>query len=581
MPIQRSGPTPQYLNYVTEYALIPQGGPASPGLLSVVTHNFQWIDVPHYQRGISWDLTTLQELLKSQSVLLGNVILGQFPVPASRFPHLPAGVPHYAVLVDGLQRFSIGTIILNALHPLVLQASPARPGDAAHLTALSARCAPLAAIYHHNDQQLSNHPRRAVADAYKVLRKEVEDDFKHQFTAGKGLALAKDVINLFLNKQIATDLYFNFVSPLELTYTFLGINTIRVELSIVDLLRSSIVENALSSNWNSADIEDIENRFTGIFIENERPKSELLPFAGIIWENLKAPSTAGHVFPSWSGPLAQNDVDSFLEFVQKFLAVDNAFVTEIRECGAIPFAGILAFYYRRFRLTGVKPAFFTGQTNDDAELHQFLCANYRVLIDGQIGRTRSFAEQLFDGRINTLTDAANKMSQDFVSLPIASPVNVDWLKSSLRKIEKVRAKRVFSAMRLPLRNAGWGQSFVPDIFGGKANEYHIDHLIPYKTVKPNKPGSSEAETLVNFAPLPSAQNRIAKATKCSSKLQPTDVYGNYVAAPNPHPYCNWLVVNQATHHSHLDDQELLQPNSTPNLGGERIDYIASVLIDRI
>src|SRR5688500_2485000 len=126
MAIQRSGPTPQFIEYVIDYALVPRRGAPPPQMQTLVSHNFEWIDIPSYQRGIAWKLQEVQDLLSSNSILLGNVILGQFPTAPGQFPHLPTGVRTYALLVDGLQRFSVGTILLSALYPKVLSGAPSQ-----------------------------------------------------------------------------------------------------------------------------------------------------------------------------------------------------------------------------------------------------------------------------------------------------------------------------------------------------------------------------------------------------------------------------------------------------------------------
>ena len=111
MAVDRSGPVPPYWNYLAEIVLIPNASPANQALLNLQTSGLRWIQIPNYQRGISWGIEQVDEFLKSESVLLGNVILGQFPVePAQvQLPYLPAGMAQYHVLVDGLQRLAVGT----------------------------------------------------------------------------------------------------------------------------------------------------------------------------------------------------------------------------------------------------------------------------------------------------------------------------------------------------------------------------------------------------------------------------------------------------------------------------------------
>jgi hypothetical protein len=90
----------------------------------------------------------------------------------------------------------------------------------------------------------------------------------------------------------------------------------------------------------------------------------------------------------------------------------------------------------------------------------------------------------------------------------------------------------------------------------------------------------------NFAPLPCNQNRIAKATNCSSKLLTNGVYSSYVNSPQGypvHPYCDWLVNHHAINYSAqvLDNQLNIEQGSNPDLGNERINNIVQELIIRL
>src|SRR4051812_26512700 len=115
MGIQRSGPTPLFLEYAISNALVPRQAVPTQHMQLLVAHNFSWIDIPSYQRGIAWTVQQVEDLLQSNSILLGNVILGQFPIAQNQFPFLPSQVQTYNLLVDGLQRFSVATILLSQL----------------------------------------------------------------------------------------------------------------------------------------------------------------------------------------------------------------------------------------------------------------------------------------------------------------------------------------------------------------------------------------------------------------------------------------------------------------------------------
>ena len=578
MPIQRSGPTPAFWEYVVTNAAVPATGPPDQGVLTASHAGLQWIDIPSYQRGISWTLTELLEFLGSQSILLGNVILGQFHRMGGQFPHLPGGVNEYNVLVDGLQRFAIGTMLLAVLHDDVLAATPNRTGDATHFAPLAQLVGARAAVYQHNDVELRNHPRKAIAEQYAALRSDWETYVGEQFSGGAGQELADAVMGALMQKQVAVDTYFNFPSAVALMNTFLGLNTVRVDLGPVDLLRSYLVEKATSSGWPAHRVEEVENDFTEVFTRDERPDSELLPFVSVVLEYVRDNAEAPTIFPSWHSGLTASEVDDFLDFVQAFKNLTtDPYLNELRAVGSIPFGIVLAYYYRQKLYTHQDPSILTNGTAEHGELHALLRACYRTYFDGRIGRTRRYANGCLVGEYADLSAAGDAMSNEFLSTSLSSQVDRGWLVAALNRTDRKRAPRAFNAMLLPPPQPG-GATFEPLEFGRRSTMHHVDHLLPESMLNANSPGEAEAHTLRNLAPLPTNQNREAKATSCSSKLAPTGIYDNYVQANlNPHPYSAWLVAAQGAHGAHLDVQDLLEPNQTPDIGTERINHIADKL----
>jgi hypothetical protein len=566
---------------VTQYVLIPVNTAPPPSLRDYLEADAMWVHVPNYQRGIEWTGEEVEEFLESRSVLLGNVVLGKFPRPPQRFPHLPADVQNYAVLVDGLQRFSIGTALLAILFPEVLSSSPARPQVAPFFHRLMIKTKDIDVIFLHNDRELSNHPRRAISEAYTAfrqrLKQEISDKLGDQVKAAE---LAAQATRLFLERQIAVDLYSDFANPIELTYTFIGMNTVRVDLTPVDLVRSMIVEKTISSLWNSDAVEAFENRFTAVFADTDKPASHLLPFVAILKNTLEDDISAVRVFPSWTGQLLESEVSRFLDFVEAFEGcVENQHLKEIEACGAIPYAGLLAFFYPSFLSSGQLPVFLQETDVDTAGLSAFLRANLRVLIDGRIGRTRTFAERALAGDYTDLTAYADSISQSFLGRAITQPVAEEWLRAGLRRADKNRSKRIFNSTRLPISRTG---SFRPDVYGSKATEYHIDHLIPQRCIEPHEPGAGESETLLNFGPLPAKYNVKAKMTPCAEKLGPQGMYANWLQNdPTPHPYAQWLVSQQGQMGSPLDLQQRLEPNQQPDIVGARLDWFVTHLLPRL
>jgi hypothetical protein len=587
MPISRTGECPIFLKYVTEQALIPRYRQPSQQFQDLTRFNFHWIDVPTFQRGLVWDEEMLEDLLASHSSFLGNAVLGSLPIPSdrSKFSHLPSSVASYEVLIDGLQRFAIGTALLSILFPLVLSDTPERGDDAAFFAALN-QARTWAPVFLHNDVELQGHARKAVSDSYKAFRENLVQWVRGRFDAGQAQQFAEQVNKLFLQRQIAPDIYHNFGSLSEVTSTFIGLNTVRVQLNLVDWLRSVVIDQG-ASIWSPQDIEDLENRFSEIFNQDSgmRPDPELIPLVAVLKEVLTEGSLSDKqkIFPTWGPALQISEVEELLTFVEQFVAYDgNPFVREIRLCGAIPFAAIILYYYRRKIAEGYDASFFEGGTADDVELLALLRAYYRVVLAGKVGKTGEYARRLLLSNV-TLSDVADGLSRGFLNgKALADLVDRDWLVAALKSSDQKRSRIVFNACLLP--EHGTGTTFSPHRYGKSTNDYQIDHLIPASVIKSNlhQPGGAEGQLLMNFAPISRTTNVRQLNICCAVKLSPGGVYANEVATrPDSHPFVQWLVNNQGSYASHLDNQELLQTAARPPIAQERIDWIAERLLNRL
>ena len=588
MPIRRTGDCPLFLDYATKQALIPRSEPPQPDFVKLTKYNFRWIDIPSYQRGLVWDEEDFSELLNSRSVFMGNAILGSFALPNPRgtFALVPDSASTYEILIDGLQRFSIGTALLNILHTLVLADHPLRQPDAHHFGPLRTQAVTWAPVYQHNDRELQKHNRKAIRESYAEFRQTLANWVESELNQGRAAELAEKVEHLFLQRQIAPDTYYGFQSEYDVTSTFIGLNTIRVQLNIVDWLRSVIVDKGSASGWPATALSGIDNRFTEVFTRGTSPAPELMPFAAIILECLTRPTAAKpqhakSVFPSWDAGLQESEVVKCLDFVEDMKKHSgNAYFREIRQCGKIPFAGCLAYYYRHFLATGNRPSFLNGGINEDVELHAYLRANYRALFAGQIGRTRMFSERLLREAIS-LHDIANEVSVFAVGHDLSSPIDNAWLTATLKITDQNRAPRVFNACLLPATTAP-GALFEPHQYGKKATTYQVDHLIAESVIQANQPGEPEARTLINFAPLRRPANNAQGNLSCAAKLAAGGAYANEcINDPNVHPYVEWLVADQAQFGAFLDQQERLQPNSTPPFAEHRITWLATQLLGRL
>ena len=445
MPVNRHGPCPFYIKYITQSVLIPCSAAPLPTLHDYLEADAMWVDIPCYQRGIAWTGSDVEELLESHSILLGNVVLGKFPRPPEGFPNLPSDIHYYSVLVDGLQRFSIGTALLAILFPEVLSATPAKPQVSPYFRRLAIKTKDVDVIFLHNDSELTNHPRRAISEAYGAFRHKLKQGVLDKLgQQTKAEEFSVQLTRLFLERQIAVDLYSDFAKPIELTYTFIGMNTVRVDLTPADLVRSIVVERAISSSWNSDEVAAFENRFTSVFAEEDKPVSHLLPFVAVLKSTLEDDEKAVQLFPSWKIRLKEVEVSRFLDFLEAFEGcVENQHLKEIQACGAIPYAGVLAFFYPSFLASGKLPQLLNEIDVDSVGLSVFLRANLRVLIDGRIGRTRIFVERALGGEYGDLRSYSDAISQTFLGRGIEQRVSEDWLRACLRRADKGKSKRIF------------------------------------------------------------------------------------------------------------------------------------------
>jgi hypothetical protein len=599
--IRRFTTTPTFFRYIVDHPLVPTLAPVDPGVETALISNFEWTVVPSFQRGVEWDVEDIEKFVEGGSALLGTAILGVFPADPGQWPylqppHLRRAPDSVSVLVDGLQRLSVGTCLLSVLHTEVLCAAPASPQHAGHFARMSHRCVPDAVLYLHNDQMLASHERAAVSEPYRNLRERVQTYVKERLTSDAA-RFANEMERLFLHRQISVDSYTGFASQTQLAQCFIGINTVRVDLDDLDLLRSMVVDRAFRANWSPADVQDAENEFTDTFTDDgtKQPDKDLEPFIAIVLDLLEGKSPGANpqlVFPSWPQVLDIQEVRRFLAFIDNMVvaADTNLYLREILQVGTIPFAGVIGYYYHRqqTQVNAGQPSFFTGGALEDAELHQFLCANLRALLAGKIGRTRDIAEDLMKGLCPSLTDAAERISQRYLGCSINTPVDVNWLTNALLLTKKNRAPRVFNAMRLPQRGT-WGAPYIPDRFGRSALDFHVDHLIPKATFTSRDRGAHEGELLVNFAPLPGADNKEAKASRCSAKLDTNGLYDRYIhSATSPHPYCQFLVTQTLPHLAntqrglaHLDRIDLLIPSGPTGIPEHRLAWMVNQLLPRI
>lgn len=609
MPIGRTSTTPRFLDYVTRYALLPNHNQANVGGVGALISEF--IDVPKFQRGIAWDNDSILEFLSSSSVLIGNVIMGQFDLSIDDYPDLQNITPHYYILIDGLQRLSVGTIILKVLHECIFANHAPFLHEIGRFHRININIQGAQTVFLYNHDEFINHPRTAIKDAYSVLYNEFRDYLTGVLEDGTNEdkdRLAGQINSIFLDRQVAIDIYFNFQDRIQIMNTFLGINTIRLDLSTIDLVRSFIIEKAEISDWDDLQIEHIENRFTEVFTnQNGTPDGKLFPFVGVILEVFRQ-GRHSILFPSWDQVLDFNEIENFINFVENFKVggqtIENPFIKEIMNTGSAPYAILIAvYYYKYITNNNSEPTFFMGGNLENSDLHRFLVSCYRATIEGGVGKSRRIAENIFikadinqganrpyqnDQFPKTMELVAEEMSYMYSGFSLDMPYNLQYLFSLLNKVNKSNSKLVFNAMLLPLKAQGWGSDFTPITFGKstRRREFNVDHLIPDSMKDSSIAGFDQIDKLRNLAPLPCNVNRDQRDNDCSFKLGNGGPYENYISTPYQpgnfiiHPYCQWIVAHAQTKNpADLDDQSQIDRGA--QIGDERINHIASELILRL
>lgn len=576
MVIERAGYTPPYYEFAVKYAIVSYDKPKDKWDSAVKELEPEPIEIPTYQRSIVWRRQQVEDLLDSNSALFGTVIL-------AKYQDRPLS------LIDGLQRLATATALLFKLYGEVLSPTPANKTAAVHFKKLQALVGGRQPIVSHNDNMLKRHTRVALQDSYVALSENIEDIVTEELDSEPAQFAAK-VQKMLLSKQIAIDPYFNFSDRGELTNTFITMNSTGIALSEVDLLRAELVEQAINMNWTPGPIQDMENKFTETF-EMGPDKSDMKVLGKNIYDGLK--DNYEHIFLDWSS-LTPEHVDDLLDFINGAIEAgdtrNHPYLTEIFECGGLPFAITMMYFYKIHHMKGEEPDFLGGELNTNYQCRLLLRAFYRKLIDGTIGKIGPEALGLITGKITKVEDLSSRINPETFAGPLDSNPKMAWLTQRLRQTDLTRSKRIFNACMLPERTDA-SSSFTPLIFGKKQSHYAIDHLIPKATLIDASPGEHEINLLPNFAPLTNAVNSIAKAYPCERKIRPHEVYSTL---SGKHPFIDWLVEEHYRNHEKdppvrisgktihpLDAQSCLEPNATPPIGDDRIKKIAKILETRL
>jgi hypothetical protein len=588
MAINRQGPCQAYFEYICYSAIsqIPNGTGVPANVQQLLPPGTSYIlFIPPYQRGIEWSREDIEDFINSSSVLLGNVIMGYFP-PVN-----------YNELVDGLQRFSVGTGILHNLWAKALSAAPtnAIAGQLFQTTVLPQRLQLYFPIVQHNHNSLMNHPRRAISEQY-AKQYDIIDSYVNSYLGNPVLVqtFVTLISNLFWQRQVSIDQYVGFQDSIQLSNTFIGLNTIRVELSAIDLLRSYIVQKGYAANWTPVDIDRIENDITDTFVSDNGKVEKLLePFAKVCLFSIQSANNLSplYLFPNWAN-LTTNDVTTFLDFVETFQSLTdftngNKYIYEVSKCGGLSFSLWLMHYYQEFiqqNLLSV-PQFI--QNIQATDLHILMRATYRIFLESNLGRLYFLLENSARRQYMTASALAEAINGVTGAGLLANQVNRNWLIQALGKVDKAKAQRVFNAALLP--NNANAMTFAPLLFGKRNNSWNIDHIIPSVSLVLNNPGYDEGDRIQNFSPVLRQYNERMNNTPAQAKLGNGNLYDQMIQDIRQngltlHPYLLRLIniTRNTNPQSSLNDQtQLLLTANATNIGDQRISEIADVLVTNL
>ena len=627
MPIQRtSEPLVALQRYVSTVALVPPEPyvPGTPGARGArppwPTAVPRWAFIPVFQRGIDWTRADVEALALSMSDVLGTTFWGQFDFQVAPFPvaTAPAGTPNLNYppttaihLTDGLQRFAIGTSILNALDGIGVFGTGA---VAANLPRLSAGTSQIdREIMRFNHHVLLNYPRPAVAQGYVDFFDDIEQWVQSSCTDPGWLS---SIERLLLDRHIGVDIYGGFATSADLASNFVGLNTGGQQLGVVDILRAKIVAEGQQSGWTTVEALQYDTDLAQTLSMNELVGriDPLVTQMGKV-----AQSRALAVLPALganNGSALKTQTTELLERIDAFsspssgpalvLGADNR-VAEIQACGKLPFSILAAYHLREL----TSPWFLGSPPKAPSdELLVLLRANYRLYFAGVEGRQTSLLVRLLDGSFSpgSLINLADGLSRQATSsivdggIGIETPIDAGVMSFWLEAVPKRRAARVFSACELPPSFAPGGALIIPrpttfsqQTFGQRNADLQVDHLIPQSTGGTPDPNE---ETLRNFAPIPTHLNRAVSSRNCDEKLVGTGgansgpplygplVAGTYMpgtgaAGPSvPHPYVVWLVQSHAAAVAahDLNDKAKLSDRS---VGDARMQWLVDRLVQRV
>ena len=576
MNLDRPTRTPKFVEYAVNYAL---KSPDQEWSDDVADFDPNPIKIPPYQRKIVWDEKAINDFLNSKAVLFGTVILAQSPVEES------------LILLDGLQRFATSTAILNYLYSEILpKITNARVKK--YFKRLTADTENRQVIFKHNDYHLRNNTRRGIQESYKQLYENVKCVI-NELQEQNSEKLAEKLIQTFVKKQIAIDTYHGFKNSGEYTQTFIHINSTGIDLTQVDLLRSEIIQQAETKEWEPSDIDEVENRFTEVFQSSKIKATKVL--GKHLYDTLMRDPNI--VFKNWEN-LTKDDVDDLLDFIDRTYEASNEegedgnkkwpYLHENFQCGDIPFAIITWFYYKKHQECDVFPDFLGGQLDTINDLHVLLRAFYRRIVNSSMNRADVAASKLIRGNnpeilqnMMAVADEINPADEGLSEL-----VDKTWIRNNVRKPNTGKLRRIFNACLLPMPNSN--SEFQP-LHYGSGNGWTVDYLIPRGARFKSMGLDDQIDAIVNKIPIRSGLKKKLKDNSCLEKLNSNKML---MKIKNKHPYLMWLmnehckkynrlVLEDTSGEYALNSPQYLSDSADPPIGKERLEKIVELLHHRI
>ena len=341
--IHRDSGCPVYLAFVTNYCIVDDVLEPKitredyPDAVKILAPKISGtagppdIKIPSWQRKLVWDKTRVESLVNSESSMFGTVIMSKGEKQTDTW-----------TLIDGLQRFAVGTALIHSLYHEVLSSTPNRVNAAPSFEPLKNTLSNKFAVIEWNHERLSKLGKRGVRTSYITLYQEVKEYVKEQIEINHtDFAIA--IIRTFLIRQVAVDPYSGFGEEIELIKTFFTINSTGETLSKIDLLRARIIGHLESKKLDGNVLDEIENNFTETF-QKERG-SKYFTDLGIqmynIMYDLKNSAQLGtpssgqtvkgcdpfYIFPNWD-TITKKDFDEMFEYHLQVSNIPNIIDTK-------------------------------------------------------------------------------------------------------------------------------------------------------------------------------------------------------------------------------------------------------------